>query len=181
MNKFDRSTISFEIPDWFTSNNSANEADTNIKNAIERFLCSCTNNEYLNQARLVLNFETLNAASPSYLYMLYQLTKLKMPLLQPMTDQEAQFGLHDYFSKLLFPILCWKKLETRYSDKSRNSVAFEESKDETVCNLSLRTSLMSTGAKTLKFAKGPSTLGDENFTRRKNEAKQDNSVDGSFE
>ena len=82
--------MSYELPDWFSSDDPSIEADVFVEDAVERFLLNCSPEMFLNQSRLVLNFETLSNASPSYLFVLYELTKHKMPQLNPISDQEAQ-------------------------------------------------------------------------------------------
>lgn len=79
--------MNYEIIDWFTIDISANEANVIIKSSVERFLNGFINGESLNQARPVLNFKILPAVSPSYLHVLYQFTKSKMPQLYSVTDQ----------------------------------------------------------------------------------------------
>ena len=121
--------MNFQLLSWCESDNSKNEADVYIKNGIDRFLLECSPDEFIDRARLVLNIETLFAATPSYLYLLYMLAKFKIPDLSPITPEEAQYGLHDYLAKLIFPLLCKERIEAM-KEGSGNSISSDRSRQD---------------------------------------------------
>jgi len=95
--------LEFTIPPWLEADTPENAGDLQIKNGITRILINTTKEEIHSKMQMVLTWDNLDIASPTYLFVIYDMLKTNQPNFVDITDVERQFGLSSFLISRLFP------------------------------------------------------------------------------
>lgn len=95
--------IDFEIPQWLNDDIPNNNGDIQIKNGITRVLITSKKETLLADLQLVITWDAIDIATPTYLYVVYDLLRSNQPDFIDITELERQYGLASFLISRFFP------------------------------------------------------------------------------